>query len=378
MNDKVAEMTLVRGLPMGVTTNGQRTVHRAEAAAQPPSGSDLSPDLLRKMDAWWRAANYLNIGQIYLLANPLLKEPLRAEHIKPRLLGHWGTSPGLNLIYVHLNRLIDRYDLNVVCMAGPGHGGPALVANVYLEGTYSEYYPKITQDEPGMLRLFRQFSTPGGIPSHVSAPTPGSIHEGGKLRYVLVHAFGAAFDNPDLIVAAVVGDGEAETGPLEGSWKGIKFLNPVRDGAVLPILHLNGYKISGPTVWGREPDENIESFLTGHGYEPSFVGGDDPERVHRDFAVTLEKAVLRIRDLQHEARTGGCTQRPRWPAIVLRTPKGWTCPKVVDGLPVEGTFRAHQVPLAHVRDNRISAFFVRTKRIRTAWGRFLKRPTVAW
>src|SRR6185369_14491331 len=231
-----------------------------------PNSPPIGDELLRSMDGWWRAANYLTIGQIYLMANPLLREPLRPEHIKPRLLGHWGTSPGLSLLYVHLNRLITAYDVDMIYMAGPGHGGPAVVANVYLEGTYSEYYPEITQDEAGMLRLFRQFSTPGGIPSHVSVPTPGSIHEGGELGYVLLHAFGAAFDNPDLIVAAVIGDGEAETGPLEGSWKGVKFLNPARDGAVLPILHLNGYKISGPTVWGRESDVNLSAFLQGQGY----------------------------------------------------------------------------------------------------------------
>ncbi len=311
----------------------------------------LSDDLLRRMDAWWRAANYLNIGQIYLLDNPLLRTPLRVEHIKPRLLGHWGTSPGLNLVYVHLNRLITLYDANVIYMAGPGHGGPALVANVYLEGTYSEYFPNITADEPGLRKLFRQFSTPGGIPSHVSAPTPGSIHEGGELGYVLVHAFGAVFDNPDLVVAAVVGDGEAETGPLEGSWKGVKFLNPTRDGAVLPILHLNGYKIAGPTVWGRESDENIAAFLRGHGYEAHFVEGDDPLVVHRQFATALETAYLRIRAIQDDARRNGFRERPVWPALVLRTPKGWTGPKVVDGVPVEGTFRAHQVPLATVREN---------------------------
>src|SRR5215470_12430990 len=311
----------------------------------------LSPDLLKKMDAWWRAANYLNIGQIYLMANPLLKEPLKAEQIKPRLLGHWGTSPGLNLIYVHLNRLINKYDLDIVYMAGPGHGGPALVANVYLEGTYTEYFPNITQDEAGMLKLFRQFSTPGGIPSHVSAPTPGSIHEGGELGYVLVHAFGAAFDNPDLLIAAVVGDGEAETGPLEGSWKGVKFLNPARDGAVLPILHLNGWKIAGPTVWAREDDATTAAFLHGHGYEASFVVGDDPLTVHRQFAEVLETAYLRIREIQRDARAHGVSQRPTWPAIVLRTPKGWTGPKMVDGVLVEGTFRAHQVPLSTVREN---------------------------
>src|SRR5882724_10282674 len=287
------------------------------------SSNQLSPELLQKMDAWWRAANYLNIGQIYLMANPLLREPLKREQIKPRLLGHWGTSPGLNLVYVHLNRLINQYDLNVVYMAGPGHGGPALVANVYLEGTYTEHFPHITQDQEGMLKLFRQFSTPGGIPSHVSAPTPGSIHEGGELGYVLVHAFGAAFDNPDLIVAAVVGDGEAETAPLEGGWKGISFLNPARDGAVLPILHLNGYKISSPTVLGRSSDEEIRWLLEGHGYEVFFVAGDDPPLVHQALAATLDACYERIRSIQAAAReTGVIRTRPRWPVIVLRTPKG--------------------------------------------------------
>src|SRR5215510_14628932 len=244
----------------------------------------LSPELLKKMDAWWRAANYLNIGQIYLMANPLLKEPLKPEHIKPRLLGHWGTSPGLNLIYVHLNRLINKYDLDVVYMAGPGHGGPALVANVYLEGSYTEYFPEITQNEQGMLKLFRQFSTPGGIPSHVSAPTPGSIHEGGELGYVLVHAFGAVMDNPDLIALAVVGDGEAETGPLQGSWDGISFLNPARDGAVLPVLHLNGAKIAGPTLLARKDPAEVRSLLTGHGYDVLEVEGDDLPGMHHRFA----------------------------------------------------------------------------------------------
>src|SRR6266481_6676060 len=283
------------------------------------SSNQLSPELLQKMDAWWRAANYLNIGQIYLMANPLLKEPLTKEHIKPRLLGHWGTSPGLNLVYVHLNRLINQYDLNVVYMAGPGHGGPALVANVYLEGTYTEHFPHITQDQAGMLKLFRQFSTPGGIPSHVSAPTPGSIHEGGELGYVLVHAFGAAFDNPELIVAAVVGDGEAETGPLAGSWTGIDFLSPARDGAVLPILHLNGYKIGGPTVLGRLGDDDIVSLLRGHGWEPHLVEGDDPVTMHPRFAQVLDDCHARIRAIQAEARRPGADAalitRPRWPAI---------------------------------------------------------------
>lgn len=308
----------------------------------------LSSDELARMDAWWRAANYLNVGQIYLCANPLLRQKLTVEHIKPRLLGHWGTSPGLNLIYVHMNRLIKKYDLNTIYMAGPGHGGPALIANVWLEGSYTDFYPEFTRDEAGMLRLFRQFSTPGGVPSHVSVPTPGSIHEGGELGYVLVHAFGAVMDNPDLLVAAVVGDGESETGPLAGSWKSIDFINPTRDGAVLPILHLNGYKISGPTVWGRHSDEDLAKFFEGHGYEPHFVEGDDPATVHQAFAGVLEPAVLKIRAIQKKARDGSMPNRPVWPLIVLRTPKGWTGPKVVDGLPVEGTFRAHQVPVSDV------------------------------
>jgi xylulose-5-phosphate/fructose-6-phosphate phosphoketolase len=306
---------------------------------------------LAQLDAYFRAANYLTVGQIYLRDNPLLKEPLRAEHIKPRLLGHWGTSPGLNLVYVHLNRLIRQHDVPILLAVGPGHGGPAIVANVYLEGTYSEIYPAITEDVAGMTRLFRQFSTPYGIPSHVGPPTPGSIHEGGELGYVLTHAFGAAFDNPNLIVAAVVGDGEAETGPLEGSWKGISFLHPVRDGAVLPILHLNGYKIAGPTVLGRASDESVRNLLGGHGYDVHFVEGDDPARVHRDFARALDLSYAEIRSIQAVARRDGVKVRPRWPAIVLRTPKGWTGPKVVDGKPIEGTFRAHQVPLSGVREN---------------------------
>jgi xylulose-5-phosphate/fructose-6-phosphate phosphoketolase len=309
----------------------------------------LSDELLDRMLRYWQAANYLTIGQIYLRANPLLREPLRPEHIKPRLLGHWGTSPGLNLVYVHLNRLIAERDANVTYLAGPGHGGPAVVANVYLEGTYSEIYPEIGQDADGLRRLFRQFSTPGGIPSHVSVTTPGSIHEGGELGYVLTHAFGAAFDNPDLIVAAVVGDGEAETGPLAGSWKGVSFLNPARDGAVLPIVHLNGYKIANPTVLGRTSDEDVRAMLQGHGYEAHFVEGDDPRAVHQAFAAALDACYDRIRDIQSEARDRGVSERPRWPAIVLRTPKGWTGPKVVDGLPIEGSFRAHQVPLSRVR-----------------------------
>lgn len=309
------------------------------------------PSELALLDAWWRAANFLTIGQIYLQDNALLREPLRAAHIKPRLLGHWGTSPGLSFIYAHLNHLIRRHDANVIYLAGPGHGGPALVANVYLEGTYSEIYPQVTRDAAGLRRLFRQFSTPGGIPSHVSVTTPGSIHEGGELGYVLMHAFGAVFDNPDLIAVAVVGDGEAETAPLEGSWKGIRFLNPARDGAVLPILHLNGYKIAGPTVWGRAPDDEIASFLRGHGYAPVFLEGDDPMDMHRRFSAVLEQAYADIRAIQRAARAGGTVARAAWPAIILRTPKGWTGPKVVDGVAVEGTFRSHQVPLAGVREN---------------------------
>ncbi|HEY7518100.1 MAG TPA: phosphoketolase family protein [Methylomirabilota bacterium] len=301
------------------------------------------------LDAYWRAANYLTVGQIYLQENPLLRDPLKPEHIKPRLLGHWGTSPGLSLVYVHLNRLVRETDANVIYLAGPGHGGPAIVANVYLEGTYSEIYPSVSQDIEGMRRLFRQFSTPGGVPSHVSVPTPGSIHEGGELGYVLVHAFGAAFDNPDLLAVAVVGDGEAETAPLEGAWKGTHFLNPARDGAVLPILHLNGYKIAGPTVLGRSSDEEIASLLRGQGYDTYFVEGDDAMAVHGQLAAVLDACYARIRTIQEEARHTRAARRPQWPAIVLRTPKGWTGPKVVDGKPVEGTFRSHQVPLANVR-----------------------------
>jgi len=311
----------------------------------------LSQEQIAQLDAYWRAANYLTVGQIYLQDNPLLREPLRSEHIKARLLGHWGTSPGLSFIYVHLNRLIRETGASVIYLAGPGHGGPALLANVYLEGTYSEVYPEVSQDAAGMRRLFRQFSTPGGVPSHVSVPTPGSIHEGGELGYVLTHAFGAAFDNPNLLVVGVVGDGEAETGPLEGSWKGVHFLNPVRDGAVLPILHLNGYKISGPTVLGRSSHDEVAALLAGHGYEPHFVEGNDPSVMHPRFATTLDNCWARIRAIQDEARAKGTAQRARWPAIVLNTPKGWTGPKFVDGVQVEGTFRAHQVPLPNARSN---------------------------
>ncbi len=305
----------------------------------------LSPEELRKMNAYWRAANYLSVGQIYLYDNPLLREPLKIEHVKPRLLGHWGTTPGLNFIYVHCNRLICRQDLNMIYVAGPGHGGPGLVANTYLEGTYSEYYPNISRDEEGMRRLFKQFSFPGGIPSHVAPETPGSIHEGGELGYSLLHAYGAVFDNPDLLVCCVVGDGEAETGPLATSWHSNKFLNPARDGAVLPILHLNGYKIAGPTVLARIPKPELVELLRGYGHEPYFVEGDDPEPMHQAMAATLDKVVSVIHDIQRDARTNGFKERPRWPMIVLRTPKGWTGPKIVDGVQIEGTFRAHQVPL---------------------------------
>jgi xylulose-5-phosphate/fructose-6-phosphate phosphoketolase len=311
----------------------------------------LDPQRLERLQRYWQAANYLTVGQIYLQDNPLLRVPLRPEHIKPRLLGHWGTSPGLNLIYVHLNRLILDTGASLLFLTGPGHGGPAIVANIYLEGTYSEIYPHITQDVEGMRRLFRQFSTPGGIPSHTGVTTPGSINEGGELGYVLVHAFGAVFDNPDLIAVAVVGDGEAETAPLEGSWKSIRFLHPVRDGAVLPILHLNGYKISGPTVWGRAREEELRQLLEGHGYEVHWVAGTEPLAVHQALADTLDTCYARIRAIQQEARQRGVQGVPRWPAIILQTPKGWTGPKEVEGLPIEGTFRSHQVPLADVRRN---------------------------
>ena len=297
------------------------------------------------MDAYWRAANYLSVGQIYLYANPLLTEPLRLEHIKPRLLGHWGTTPGLNFIYAHANRVIRKYDLDMIYICGPGHGGPGMVANTWLEGSYSEFYPHILQDVEGMQRLFTQFSFPGGIPSHAAAETPGSIHEGGELGYSLVHAYGAVFDNPDLIACCVIGDGEAETGPLATSWHSNKFLNPVRDGAVLPILHLNGYKIAGPTVLARIPKHELTELLEGYGYRPYFVEGEEPERMHQLMAGTMDQVVEEIRSIQREARAHGFTSRPRWPMIVLRSPKGWTGPKEVDGLPVEGTFRAHQVPV---------------------------------
>ncbi len=306
---------------------------------------------LARMDAYWRAANYLSVGQIYLLDNPLLREPLEPGHIKPRLLGHWGTTPGQNFIYVHLNRVIREYDLDMIYVAGPGHGGPALVANVYLEGTYSEIYPHITRDEAGLQKLFKQFSFPGGIPSHVAPETPGSIHEGGELGYSLSHATGAVLDNPDLVVACVIGDGEAETGPLATSWHSNKFVDPVRDGAVLPILHLNGWKIANPTILARIPRSELEQMLRGCGWDPEFVNGDEPASVHRQMAAALDGAIARIREIQAAARAGRASDRQAWPMIVLETPKGWTGPKVVDGQRVEGTFRAHQVPLSDPAKN---------------------------
>ncbi|ANM05754.1 phosphoketolase protein [Rhizobium phaseoli] len=304
------------------------------------------------IDRYWRAANYLSVGQIYLLANPLLREPLKPEHIKPRLLGHWGTTPGLNFIYAHLNRLIRGRDLDVIYICGPGHGGPGMVANTFLEGSYSEIYPDISEDAEGMRKLFRQFSFPGGIPSHAAPETPGSIHEGGELGYALVHAYGAAFDNPDLVVACVIGDGEAETGPLAASWHSNKFLNPARDGAVLPVLHLNGYKIANPTILGRAADDDLRRLFEGYGYEPFFVDGHEPRDMHQQMAATMDRIFDRIRDIQHQARNGkaadGC---PRWPMIVLRSPKGWTGPKEVDGKKVEGFWRAHQVPVSNCRED---------------------------
>ncbi|HZQ09073.1 MAG TPA: phosphoketolase family protein, partial [Anaerolineae bacterium] len=306
----------------------------------------LSPDLLTKMDAWWRAANYVSVGQIYLYDNPLLKKPLERAHIKPRLLGHWGTTPGLNFIYVHLNRVIVERDLDMIYICGPGHGGPSIVANTYLEGTYTELYPNITQNEAGMKKLFKQFSFPGGIPSHVAPETPGSIHEGGELGYSLAHAYGAAFDNPDLIVACIIGDGEAETGPLATGWHSNKFLNPAHDGMVLPILHLNGYKIAGPTILARIPREDLNSLMQGYGYEPYWVeGGDDHAAIHQEMAATLDTILDRIQSIQNDIRTHGLTVLPKFPMIILKTPKGWTGPKIVDGEQVEGTWRAHQVPM---------------------------------
>ncbi len=310
----------------------------------------LAPEVLRQLDATWRAANFLSVGQIYLLANPLLREPLRFEHVKPRLLGHWGTTPGLNFVYAHANLLIKQRDLDAIFVCGPGHGGPGVVANTWLEGTYSEMYPNVSRDELGMCLLFRQFSFPGGVPSHVAPETPGSIHEGGELGYALSHAFGAVFDNPRLLAFCVVGDGEAETGPLATSWHSNKFLNPARDGAVLPILHLNGYKIAGPTILARIPQEELEHLLRGYGWAPRFVEGDEPAAMHAKMAAVLGETVAEIARIQSEARSRGLSKRPRWPMIVLKTPKGWTGPKQVDGVQVEGTFHAHQVPFEIGRD----------------------------
>jgi xylulose-5-phosphate/fructose-6-phosphate phosphoketolase len=350
---------LIRVIPTDEEVMIAKAVSRLTAGeSQPPKIDSVSPqfqnadgpsdELLRKMDAYWRAANFLSLGQIYLLDNPLLKEPLEHGHIKKRLLGHWGTTPGLNLIYVHLNRVIKQYDLNALYVAGPGHGGPGIVANVYLEGTYTEVYPAITRDEAGMRRLFKQFSFPGGIGSHCTPELPGSIHEGGELGYSLSHAYGAAFDNPDLLVACVVGDGEAETGPLATAWHSNKFLNPARDGAVLPILHLNGFKIANPTVLSRIPKEELRKLLEGYGYNPHFVEGDDPMTVHRELALTLDAVVSNIRQIQTDARSRGFQDRPTWPMIVLRTPKGWTCPKEIDGKREEGSWRSHQVPMGNM------------------------------
>src|SRR5262245_14002378 len=324
-----------------------RQVHHAAGAT---ASAAPSAAVLERVDAWWRAANYLSVGQIYLLDNPLLREPLRPEHIKPRLLGHWGTTPGLNLIVAHMQRVIRERDLDAIILMGPGHGGPAAVANAWLEGTWTEAYPDVPRDAGGMRDLFRSFSFPGGIGSHCTPEIPGSIHEGGELGYVLAHAFGAAFDAPGRLVCAVVGDGEAETGPLAGSWHSNKFLDPARDGAVLPILHLNGYKIANPSFLARIPQEELDALLTGCGYRAIHVAGDDPMPVHRRLAAALDEALDAIAAIQARAR-GGDRTRPRWPMIVLRTPKGWTCPRMVDGVQIEGTFRAHQVPIAQVRTN---------------------------
>jgi xylulose-5-phosphate/fructose-6-phosphate phosphoketolase len=311
----------------------------------------LSTEELQKIHAYWRAANYLSVGQIYLLDNPLLREPLTLKHVKPRLLGHWGTTPGLNFIYAHANRLIKKHDLNMLYIAGPGHGGPGIVANTWLEGTYSEYYPNVSEDAEGMQKLFKQFSFPGGIPSHVAPETPGSIHEGGELGYAISHAYGAVFDNPDLIACCVVGDGEAETGPMATSWHSNKFINPIRDGAVLPILHLNGYKIANPTLLARIPHAELESLFIGYGYKPYFVEGSDPELMHQKMAATLDIVIAEIKAIQQQARTTGIATRPQWPLIILRSPKGWTGPKTVDGKKTEDFWRSHQVPFAEVREN---------------------------
>ena len=318
------------------------------AVVEMTDSQPLTAEELRKTNAYWRAANYLSVGQIYLFNNPLLREPLKLEHVKPRLLGHWGTTPGLNFIYVHLNRIIKKHDLNVIYICGPGHGGPGMVANTYLEGTYSEFYPEISQDAEGMKRLFRQFSFPGGIPSHAAPETPGSINEGGELGYSLAHAYGAVFDNPDLLAACVIGDGEAETGALAASWHSNKFLNPAHDGAVLPILHLNGYKIASPTVLARMSHDELASLFAGYGYKAWFVEGDDPDKMHQLMSATLETVISETQAIQKDVRTNGFSTRPQYPMIVLRSPKGWTGPKIVDGRPTENSFRSHQVPLAEL------------------------------
>ncbi|MGB7948307.1 MAG: phosphoketolase family protein, partial [Candidatus Binatia bacterium] len=341
---------------MAATRRSKRArVNSGANAGLTPKTKPLPADLAKKIDAYWRGANYLSVGQIYLYDNPLLKKTLTKEHIKPRLLGHWGTTPGLNFIYVHLNRVIKAEDLDMIYITGPGHGGPGLVANAYLEGTYSEIYPNISQDDEGMKKLFKQFSFPGGIPSHVAPETPGSIHEGGELGYALSHAYGAAFDNPGLIVACVIGDGEAETGPMATSWHSNKFLNPRTDGAVLPILHLNGYKIASPTVLARISHEELDQLLRGYGYLPHFVEGDEPAKMHQRMAATLDEVIAEIKRIQTEARGGssraGEVKRPRWPMIVLRTPKGWTCPKEIDGQRTEDYWRSHQVPMGEMHEN---------------------------
>jgi len=336
---------------MTVRTTDVEVTHDASTDASTNTGP-LDADELRRIDLWWRAANYLSVGQIYLMDNPLLREPLKEEHVKPRLLGHWGTTPGLTLLYAHLNRIIKARDVNMMYIIGPGHGGPGIVAAAWLEGTYGEVYPDVSQDIEGIDRLFTQFSFPGGIPSHVAPETPGSIHEGGELGYAISHAFGAAFDNPDLVVACVVGDGEAETGPLATSWHSNKFLDPVIDGAVLPILHLNGYKIANPTVLARIPEDELEALMRGYGWDPLFVTGDDPAYVHQTLAAALDTCMDRITEIQQQARTGGSKERPRWPMIVLRTPKGWTGPREVDGKPAEGNWRSHQVPFTKVRGSK--------------------------
>jgi len=337
-------------LSQEITSAMNTTLTQTQSGAPAAQAAPLDAETLRKLDAWWRAANYLSVGQTYLFANPLLKQPLEQKHVKPRLVGHWGTTPGLNFIYVHLNRVIKARDLSMIYVIGPGHGGPGIVANTWLEGTYTETYPNITQDAEGMGKLFKQFSFPGGIPSHVAPETPGSLHEGGELGYALSHAYGAAFDNPNLIVAAVVGDGEAETGPLATSWHSNKFLNPVTDGAVLPILHLNGYKIANPTVLARISHEELEQLFRGYGYTPIFVEGSDPATMHQLMAAALDRAVGEIQRAQSSARAGSKVERPRWPMIVLRSPKGWTCPKEIDGKRAEGSFRSHQVPMGEMHE----------------------------